>query len=367
MSDDDEPSRQLQSTLRDSITRALATRRPLLTHLNADTTWLLSIPCPTYSTNPKGRIYWHILVDPWLRGGQSDVAPFFSQQWHKEPSIVQTIEDVENIIRGIEDVAGGEPKDRIDAEEDIIVIDTRSEDVKMEGREEAAKEGNWIDAVVVCHEFTDHMHKETLLEIGKSVPVFAAPTAASRIRSWKHFEFVPEIPRFTGDWRQSSIYPLPQWLGISRIAYAGADLLYYHQAIMITFGEEEAEAVIYTPHGISPTDLEPVAKANPNISTLGLLHGLHDIKLGAQLNMGAHNGLKAQRLLGARYWIGTHDEIKKGGGLVSWFLARKIITLKEAIEREKKENGDSLNGTALEAMADVRFEELRNGESLILE
>ena len=211
------------------------------------------------------------------------------------------------------------------------------------------------------------MHKETLLEIKKAVPVFAAPTAASKIRAWKHFEFVAEIPRFTGNWRHSSRDPLPEWLGISRVAYAGADLLYYHQAIMVTFAEKEAEAVVYTPHGISPTDLEPVAKADPKITTLGLLHGLQDIKLGAQLNMGAHNGLKAQRLLNAKYWIGTHDEIKKGGGLVSWFLDRKIITLEEAIEREKEENGEALKGTGLEAVADVRFEELRNGESLVLE
>lgn len=42
--------------------------------------------------------------------------------------------------------------------------------------------------------------------------------------------------------------------GISRVAYAGTDMLYYRSAIMIAFGKEkEAEAVIYTPHGISPT------------------------------------------------------------------------------------------------------------------
>ena len=300
-----------------------------------------------------------------MRGGQSDVAKFFSQQWHKEPSAVQTIEEVEDAIRGIEDVARGELEDGI--EEDIIVVDNNSEDAEMLEAEVDVEKENWIDAVVVCHEFTDHMHKETLLEIKKAVPVFAAPRAASRIRAWKHFEFVAEIPRFTGDWRHSSKDPLPEWLGISRVAYAGADLLYYHQAIMVTFEEKEAEAVVYTPHGISPTHLEPVAKADPKITTLGLLHGLQDIKLGAQLNMGAHNGLKAQRVLSAKYWIGTHDEIKKGGGLVSWFLDRKIITLKEAVEREKEGTGEALNGTGLEAVADVRFEELQNGESLILE
>ena len=361
MSDDEEPSRQLQSNLRDSISRAFSSRRPLLTHLNADTTWLLSIPFPPSYPSSRGRIYWHILVDPWLRGGQSDVAPFFSQQWHTEPSIVQTIEEVEDVIKGIEEVARGEMEDSL--QHDVIVVDTGSEDAGVE----ETQEGNWIDAVVVCHEFTDHMHKETLLDISKSVPVFAAPTAAGRIRAWTHFEFVAEIPRFTGDWRQSSIDPLPAWLGVSRVAYAGADLLYYHQAIMVTFGEEEAEAVTYTPHGISPTDLAPVAKADPKISTLALLHGLQDIKLGAQLNMGAHNGLKAQRLLKAKYWIATHDEIKRGGGIVHWFLDRKIITLKDAVEREKAERSGDLKGTELEAMADVYFEELRNGESLILE
>ena len=362
MSDgDDEPSKQLQASLRDSLTRALSTRRPLLTHLNADTTWLLSIPYPPSSPSSRGRLYCHILVDPWLRGGQSDVAPFFSQQWHVEPSAVQTIEELESVIRGIEDIARGIEDDGVG--EDVIVSDAEPQNVD---RGETFEE-SWIDAVVVCHEFTDHMHKETLLEIRKSVPVFAAPTAASRMKAWKHFDFVAEIPRFTGNWRQSSSEPLPKWLGVSRVAYAGSDLLYYHQAIMLTFGEEDAEAVIYTPHGVSPTDLEPVAKANPKISTLALLHGLQDIKLGAQLNMGAHNGLKAQRLLRAKYWIGTHDEIKKGGGLVSWFLDRKMVTLKEAIEREKEERGNALTGTGLEAMSDVLFEELRNGESLILE
>ncbi|KAG0651490.1 hypothetical protein D0Z07_1976 [Hyphodiscus hymeniophilus] len=362
MSDDDEPSKQLQSNLRDSISRALSTRRPLLTHLNADTTWLLSIPNPPSSPSANGRTYWHILVDPWLRGGQSDVAPFFSQQWHKEPSAVQTIEEVEDVIRGIEEAARVDEND--EAQETIIGVDCRSDDVDVEQIREGE---SWIDAVVICHEFTDHMHKETLLEVRKSVPVFAAPTAASRIRAWKQFEFVAEIPRFKGDWRDSSRAPLPDWLGLSRVAYAGADLLYYHQAIMVTFGMKEAEAVIYTPHGISPTDLEPVAKADPTISTLGLLHGLQDIRLGAQLNMGAHNGLKVQRLLKAKYWIGTHDEIKKGGGIVSWFLDRKVITFKEAIEREKEEHGVALKGTWLEDMADVQFEALRNGESLILE
>lgn len=193
--------------------------------------------------------------------------------------------------------------------------------------------------------------------------------------------------------------PLPEWVSVSRVAYPGADLLYYHSAIMVAFssgngnggdteGEgEEAEAVIYTPHGISPhgisthgisphgisphgnspNDIAPVSEADPKIKTLALLHGLQDISLGAQLNMGAHNGLKVQRLLGAKYSVGTHHEIKRGGGIVSWFLERKMVSLKEAIEKEKEERGSEFKGTALEGLSEVRFEELGNGASLILE
>ncbi|KAH6711854.1 hypothetical protein BKA61DRAFT_555082 [Leptodontidium sp. MPI-SDFR-AT-0119] len=344
--DDSDPSKQLQTTLRESITRSLSSRRPLLTHLNADTTWLLSIPYPESAPPTNGRIYYHILIDPWLRGGQSDVAKFFSQQWHVEESVVQTITEVEDVVRGIEDtVDKAQP------------TSTKSP----------------IDVILISHEFTDHMHKDTLLEASPSIPIFASTKAASAIQSWRHFAYVTEIPRFSGDWRESSLSPLPEWVGVSRVAYPGQDLLYYHSAVMVTFhsgegeGVEGAEAVIYTPHGISPSDLAPVAEAKPAIKTLALLHGLQDISLGAQLNMGAHNGLKVQRLLGAKYWVGTHDEVKKGGGIVSWFLDRKKISLKEAIEKAKEEKGEELKGSAMEGLKEVRFEELGNGESLILE
>ncbi|PBP16934.1 hypothetical protein BUE80_DR012329 [Diplocarpon rosae] len=354
--DDHDLSSQLHATLRESIFRSLSSRRPLLTHLNADTTWLLSLPYPDSAERRDGNTYYHILIDPWLRGGQSDVAKFFSQQWHVEQSAVQTISELEDLVRGIEDAA-------------------RTDGLSgMEGNAEAAKSAaSLIDAIVVSHEFTDHMHKDTLLDAPPTIPVFAATKAASAIRSWHHFEFVAEMPRFTGDWRESSLSLVPDWVGVSRVAYPGQDLLYYHSAVMITFhtsGHSEeagAEAVIYTPHGISPNDLAPVASAKPAIMTLALLHGLSDITLGAQLNMGAHNGLKVQRLLGAKYWVGTHDEVKKGGGIVSWFLNRKIITLEEAMEKEKEDMGADMKENQFERLREIRFEDLRNGESLILE
>ncbi|KAM0145944.1 hypothetical protein ACHAPG_011385 [Botrytis cinerea] len=339
-----------RTTLNESIRDTLDTSRPLITHLNADTTWLLSIPYPDAAENLFKKAYYHILIDPWLRGGQSDVAAFFSQQWHANPSAVQSIAEIEGFIKNIEEVVH---------------------------KKEIVSDRSWIDAVVVSHEFTDHMHKETLLEIAHTVPVFATSKAAAAITSWEHFDHVEEILRFGGDWKESSTECLPGWVGISRVAKAGVDLLYYHSAIMITFStsserntsggdanDNVPEAVIYTPHGIDPGDLTLVGNAQPPIRTLALLHGLQDISLPrAQLNKGAHNGLKVQRLLNAKYWVGTHDEIKVGGGIVSWFLNRKVVTLKEALEREVEENGESGD---VKKVGDIKFLEVGNGESLIL-
>lgn len=130
--------------------------------------------------------------------------------------------------------------------------------------------------------------------------------------------------------------------------------------------------MVYTPHGIQADCLPDLDEVSPRLDCLALLHGMHDINMKVQqLNLGGHNGLQVQRSLRAKYWIGTHDEVKKGGGIVSWLLSRKIISLKEAIEQERKKR-NSLNGALKSEEGEdgewdgVRFEELKNGTSLIL-
>jgi hypothetical protein len=106
------------------------------------------------------------------------------------------------------------------------------------------------------------------------------------------------------------------------------------------------------------------------LGTLALLHGLHDVQIPwagpfssgtQQLNLGAHNALKLQRQIQAKYWLSTHDEVKKGGGLVGLILRRKTVTLEEALEREKEkvvgEGG---------VREDVRVVDLENGRGLVL-
>lgn len=102
------------------------------------------------------------------------------------------------------------------------------------------------------------------------------------------------------------------------------------------------------------------------------------------------NGVRAQRMLKARYWVATHDEVKKGGGFVSWFLKRRVWTVEDALREARREmdalrearremdadgcsngngHGEEGNGRVWDEdeFEDVRFKDLGNGESMILE
>ena len=363
----DAPSLQLHATLKGSIQRALLSHRPILTHLNADTSWLLQLPYPPDMERPPGRSRWNIIFDPWFTGGQSDVAYWFSQQWHAVASSVQTMAELNDLLREIEEmvqlsaaIPGGRDSDHLDQ----------------------GSKRSYIDAVIVSHEFTDHCNKHTLLELDPDIPVFATKSAANLIRSWDYFNLVQQIPAFPAthsDWRKTSLSPLPKWVGISRMV-TESDALYYHSAILVTFdlysinvklpleSRDAAEAIIYTPHGIHAKDLSLLPSAAPGIKTLALLHGLHDIKISVkQLNLGAHNGLQAQRICQAKYWVSTHDEIKKGSGLIMPFLYRRVLTLQEAIEEERRAKGRIPDESELSDVRDVAFVELSSGESLLLE
>lgn len=132
-------------------------------------------------------------------------------------------------------------------------------------------------------------------------------------------------------------------------------------------------------------------RAQPPVSVLALIHGLHDVAIDAgfwwesarplsQLNLGAANGVRVQRALRARYWVGTHDEVKWGAGLVNWFLRRRVVSVEEAVraerervgreKEEEEEEEDGMDGAEAEKVGDVleevRFEEVGNGESRVL-
>ncbi|KAF2973561.1 hypothetical protein GQX73_g119 [Xylaria multiplex] len=351
------PSPAKPTTLHISDRAALAaawrTRHPILTHLNADTTWVLHLPYPEGVTRPPGRSRFNVLLDPWLQGPQSDGGRWFSIQWHVVAPSVQTIKELNGLLceleRGI-----APPRE-------------------AETAEQGAETDPYIDVVAISHEFTDHCHEATLHELPSSTPIFAPDKAAKLIRSWKHFNAVIEVPPFlatgTSDWRKAlSCAPLPPWVGVGRVVTLG-NALYYHSALIVAWTNsasgEEASSIIYSPHGIEASALEGIR--NTGLRTLALLHGLDDVRLWMikQLNLGAINGVAAARRCGAKYWVATHDEVKKGGGFISLLLRRTSWSVTEAAEKEgEKDTGKRTEDD--EQVAGYKFVELGSGDGLVL-
>ncbi|GJC86078.1 hypothetical protein ColLi_08916 [Colletotrichum liriopes] len=322
----------IQVSDRTSWLEALKTERPILIHLNADTTWLIQLPYPPSTTPPSGRRRFNILLDPWLQGPQTDVASWFSTQWHVVEPSVKTMDQLNSILAGLEE--------------------------NWEGTK--VMNSSYIDVVAISHEFTDHCNQPTLEELPPSTPVFAPDKAARLIRSWKHFNSVTTIPCFSStanNWRTDlSIGGLPSWVGIGRVVTNG-DAMYFHSAIMLAFDLGKPETILYSPHGIQASELAFVR--NSGFVTLALLHGLHDVRIWMtkQLNLGAMNGIKAAGETGARYWIATHDEPKKGTGFIAHMLLRTQYTLKEAIDAQKRMRCK---------LSEYSFVELGSGDGLLL-
>ena len=126
----------------------LPKRPPRLTHLNADTSWLLQLPNPASQTQPKTRKYYNILIDPWLSGSQIDIASWFSIQWHSTTPFASSFAAVS-----------------------ALALQAESGDIQAEQDDDQSV----IDAVLIAHEFTDHCHQETLLQVPFLIPVFAVP------------------------------------------------------------------------------------------------------------------------------------------------------------------------------------------------
>ncbi|EXJ83689.1 hypothetical protein A1O1_07313 [Capronia coronata CBS 617.96] len=347
----------LQAELQGTIRSALGNGRPILTHLNADTTWLLSLAYPDDTSPPAGRLRYNILIDPWLDGPQEDLAGWFSRQWHVVKSSVQTISELEDLLHDMEAIYFQSTR-----------LGSHSEEPGTQWT------GSFIDAVAVSHEFTDHCHKATLTQLDPNVPVFATQKAARLIQGWHYFDAVLEMTTLTKgvDWRKTSLAPLPDWVGIGRLI-TECDSLHLHSAVVICVRQRQspidaAETVVYSPHGVEASTLSVFDGASPPLTALAFLHGLHDVSLAwsKQLNLGALNAVRAQKLLRAKYWVATHDEEKLGSGLIAPLLRRKVVTVAEAVQSLRA--GPDKNVYGSEHWAEgLECVELRNGESILLE
>jgi hypothetical protein len=325
--------------------------RPILTSLNGDNSWLISLPRPTAERQTSVKAYYHVVSDVWLSGPFAIFSKWLvSVGLPTEPAIAD-INGIKAVITEIEDAAEA--------------AGAFSKPTSSTGSSKTLE----VDAIFVNFHYNDHMDEKTLKTFSPDVPVFAAPEAAKTVQSWKHFDRVVttnDITPADTDWRKLHPgSPLPSWLNVFRLV--GHRELNFATAIVISPSEEQHEVILYSPHSIrtDQPSLQTFLRATPQTSTLAMLHALQsNFGWGYRFTLGAEGGLALERLVKPKYWIRSHWAALRYEGLFLWGVKDVLHTLDWALGREKEER---LAKGEKEDLAKPNFIEVENGGCFVLE
>ncbi|KAI0547087.1 hypothetical protein F4679DRAFT_555293 [Xylaria curta] len=297
------------------------TLRPILTALNDDHSLLISFPRPLVERNSSGKAYYHIVSDPWMFGSAIMLASWIATIDLPNAADFKNGDDVEDLIRQIEDTAR------------VSGITSRSD----------TADSPLLDAICVSFYYPDHMHEPTLRTFDASIPVFAAKEAAVIIQSWDYFTTVVpthDLVQGMADWR-SGTHPdpsLPGWLSIFRLV--GHHEVNYATAIVWSSTPDTHEALLLSPHGI---DIDQISiqtyihDMKPQITTLGMLFPLHDtFAFGWRTTFGVVGGLKIESQVKPKYWVRTADGKLVYQGGIRWFGNVIYRTIESGLEEVKK-------------------------------
>lgn len=351
-SDSDPPAQSVSPTIAGSVPPDR--RRPIITSLNGDNSWLLSFPHPTTTPNcstsnpkPRQKAYYHIAFDPWLAGPSTLLNPMFASFNQPHAVVITSGAGVEDVARKIETAAHY----------------STSIHPPSSSEQESEDDPSPIDAILLTFEATDHMHEPTLRTFSPSIPVFCTEQVAAIVRRWGYFDTVnvtkDYIPQSNDDrdgdaWRR--LRPgdedgrgLPPWLSLFRVP--GSFFLNLAFAVIYSpptpSGGETHEALLFVPHGIK-IDAPAIggfleewgeARKDASKSVLGLFHAMHEsYTLGIAVTPGVVGGLALDRLARPRYWVKSHHALLVTGGVFPWLSWIKDVarTLTWGLEQEKK-------------------------------
>jgi len=326
--------------------------RPIATSLNGDTAWLLSFPQPAAERAASGRLYFHIVVDPWLKGYVLEGSRYilrielnYTQAFTAPAAIDAYAAEIEEAAA--EALGGGGP-----------------------GSNKTSRPT--VDALVSTFGAAEHCVEESFRMFPPETPVFAPADAAKRIRSWKHFATVVTLkspkPAALGSWRDAHPgAPLPGWLSLIHLNSSTPN--YFGLAIIASSSADAGgtyELLMHFPHGLSSKDrLAPEAllhRASPPLTTLAVLHPLNDyiLWIGVAVQSGVKDGLRLARESKAKYWLKTADPDSTLTGLAGWFGREIQNSIDVALEKEAK---GGVEGVTAEK---PNFFSLENGASMVL-
>lgn len=342
--------------------------RPVMTMLNGDHSWLVSIPRPIDDIGRLGKAYFHILYDPWLEGTVNPLPSWLINIALAEEAAIKTASAVEEVIGVIEKVA-------------IKHVGLLNSAAQLPT--DACGYQGGIDAILLGFHLPDHTHEETLRRFDKRIPVAATAKSMRIVTSWQHFDTVQLIRDLNKDsksWQCNETHPskvLPAWL--TAVHMPGHHDLNFAFALIWTHmdtdtgtgtGTEIHEAILSAPHGtrLNQEPIQAFLQSEPKTEKLAMLHGLKDTYTARSQNaFGAKSGLALYRALGeCRYWIVSHSGKLNYTGLVLKLFKTndKPRTLEWALQEEQRDRDRRADEKVLGNNPNVT--QVANGASLIL-
>lgn len=333
-----------------------ATLRPIMTSLNGDNSWLISLPRPP--ADGAERAYYHVVFEPWLAGPTSQIASWVIGIALPQAPKIADPEAIEAVIRQIEEAAAG------------LIADSKMTRARPEG-----DYGGGIDAILLQFHFLDHVHEATLRLFNENIPIIATPEAANVVKPWNHFKTlttIQDLGASSKTWRDPALHPgdpVPSWFTPVRVP--GHSELNFCTALVWTHvaddGREVHEAIINSPHGtrLDEGPLQAFLDSEPPTEKLAMLHGLKESHTaGWKTTFGVKGGLALYRRLGGvKYWLLSHHSALVYSGIFMW-LSRTIDTARTmewALEEERKTGKQSEQDLPKPKMVEVE-----NGGCFIL-
>lgn len=202
-----------------------------------------------------------LVVDPWLVGSEIEFFRWLSEQWHTTPPVPPA-------------------------------------------------EVNAPDALLITQSYMDHCHIPTLEQLPADIPILASGTVYRLLGKklpGRTMELIPELLK-TGwlEWKGLRLTNLHPGRKLDPIYYA-------------TIIEYEGSRLFYCPHGFHFSDVQKEAIQDLPIDLL--ITSFTDFRLpgwlGGHVNPGPENARSLVDILQPKRIINTHDEQKRGKGLVS--------------------------------------------------
>jgi hypothetical protein len=228
-----------------------------------------------------------------------------------------------------------------------------------------------LDAIIITHEFSDHLHEETLLLLDDKIPILATKSAISRIKKNRIL-------------RKRNLIEIPMSnKGIQLLEYANIRIGmisatgifdYVHNALVIvpkknchvnTDGINESDillcdkdngtnntdtdiegGIVYSPHGFFLNNnaiLKDLQKYQIDLLIITMAEYYLPFYVGGTVNLGLQQAVAIVDALKPKVVVDTHSEKKKSSGIIP-FLAKPVYPSIQEI-KQKIPNFHDLQGT----------------------